>query len=732
MSPLRTDFASPPISMRPRPLWFWNDTTVRREGIREQMQMCLEAGYGGLGILPFGSDFSPSYLSDEYFALYGVALECARELGMTLSLYDEHGFPSGSVGARNSAATSAFAARHPGLLLKRLDKAERMASGPGLLEIRLPAAPPGAPPGVPPATIESVVAVNTVTLETLPLAGTGASAAASAAVEIVRDPAGGAVVRWDAPPGIWQLMVFSCVTDGEEICDYLDPEAGRAFIEMTHEAYYARFAEHFGTTIDSAFHDEPTLYRSGGRTWTHRFAEHFRELHGFDPAPLYPALWYDVGPRTAAMRNYLLSARTEFYARGFAGQIQAWSAEHGIAATGHQDQEEIENPASVSGDLIACFKYQEIPGIDKIGGDRPAERFYKVVSSAAYAYDRPFVMSETYGAMGDIGWDEIYRVALDQYTAGINMLIPHAVWYDDSRVVFRPELSPRNPLYAGSLRHFNDFLGRLNVLLQNAGRHVADVAILYPIDGLYAAHHFDGELGPYRGGVRVPESNYVEIAHLLSRRLGVDFRFLHPDVLDERGAARAGALEVAGTIHPGRFPLLILPAMRAIRPSTVAMVEELLAGGGHLIAVGDLPCASARFGDDEAPDRLRESIARHPNAQWIDWSPGGADDFPDDARATTLGAAIAAALPDPDVSITPAAGIGLIHKVHEGKSIYLVANLTDSHATVSLSLRGRMELEAWDPHTGRMEKAECRRGPDGRTHAALPLGPSRGAALVER
>ncbi len=705
MSSLRTDFVSPPMTMRPRPLWFWNDTTVSREGIRDQLKMCVEAGYGGLGILPFGPGFSPSYLSDEYFELYGVALEYAGELGMTLSLYDEYGFPSGSVGARNSAARSAFAARHPELLLKRLDKAERMASGPGPLEIRLPAGPAGAPP----PAVEAVVAVNTVTLETVPLAE----------AEIVADPAG-VVVRWDAPPGIWQLMVFSCVTDGEEICDYLDPQAGRAFVEMTHEAYYARFAAHFGTTIDSTFHDEPTLYRAGGRTWTHRFAEHFRELHGFDPAPLYPALWYDVGPRTAAMRNYLLSTRTELYARGFAGQIQGWSAEHGIAATGHQDQEEIENPASVSGDLIACFKYQEIPGIDKIGGNRPAERFYKVVSSAAYAYDRPFVMSETYGAMGDIGWDEIYRVALDQYTAGINMLIPHAVWYDDSRVVFRPELSPRNPLYADSLRDFNDFLGRLNVLMQNAGRHVADVAILYPIDGLYAAHHFDGELGPYRGGVRVPESNYVEIAHLLSRRLGVDFRFLHPDVLDERGAVREGAIEVPGTIHPGRFPLLILPAMRAIRPSTVSLIDELLAGGGHLIAVGELPRASARFGDDEAPDRLRETIARHPNARWLA------------APTAALGAAIAAALPEPDVTITPAEGIGLIHKVHGGKNVYLVANLNDAPATVSLSLRGRMELELRDPHTGRIAKAECRRDTPGRTSAAVPLEPSRGAALVER
>jgi hypothetical protein len=47
-------------------------------------------------------------------------------------------------------------------------------------------------------------------------------------------------------------------------------------------------------------------------------------------------------------------------------------------------------------------------------------------------------MSETYGAMpdfdkpGDLTWDDIWSIAMDQYSKGINMLIPHAVWYDNT------------------------------------------------------------------------------------------------------------------------------------------------------------------------------------------------------------------------------------------------------------------------------------------------------------
>ena len=100
-------------------------------------------------------------------------------------------------------------------------------------------------------------------------------------------------------------MFFVCVKNGYLSCDYLDPEAVDKFIDMTHQAYYNRFKEYFGTTIDSTFYDEPTLYRAEGRTWTGKFNEKFEAKYGFNPRVYYPALWYDIGPETQAARNYL-------------------------------------------------------------------------------------------------------------------------------------------------------------------------------------------------------------------------------------------------------------------------------------------------------------------------------------------------------------------------------------------------------------------------------------------
>ncbi len=658
---MRSDFRDPPVRDWPRPLWFWNDTEVTTPGVREQMRKSKELSkYGGFGILPFGKDFRPDYLSEEYFALYGVALEQARRLGMTMSLYDEYGFPSGSAGAPNSRDTSLFQRKHPNLTLKRLDKHEQTVAGPSAYEATIPS-----------GTLMSVVAMNTTTLERIHLT----------------DAADSRSLRWDVPQGTWKVMVFVCVTDGYPCCDYLDPEAADRFIEMTHQAYYDRFEDHFGTTIDSTFYDEPTLYRGEGRTWTDRFNEKFERRHGFDPRPYYPALWYDIGTDTQAARNYLFGFRTALYALGFPKRIQDWCDEHGIEATGHQDQEEVANPVSVSGDLMKCFQRQAIPGVDKIGGDRPAERVYKVVSSAAYNWDKALVMSETYGAMGDLDWNEMYAVALEQYTKGINLLIPHAVWYDDAHVTFKPELSYRSPIYAEGLPGFNTCLARLNVMLQSDARHVADIAVLYPIATLQGSHHLDGPLGYYQGGVAVPEADYLDVGETLIAA-GRDYTFLHPDVLDERCTIEDNELLLKNEIHPGRFKVLVLPGHKTIRWSNLRKIKAFHDAGGKVIATGELPQKSAEFGHDaDVAGAIATMFAKKPDA-------------------ATLRERLDNALAVYDVECEGGRPPRYIHKVKDEVHIYLFANIEPTALDTHMRLRGRLELEAWDPHTGNVQPAQ--------------------------
>lgn len=714
---LRQAFADPPLGYATRPLWFWNNTAVTAEGIAGQMQQAHDrCGYGGFGILPFGKEFKPEYLSEDYFKVYGAALKKAKELGMKMCIYDEFGFPSGSAGAINGDGVPRFGNRYPEHTIKRLDKHEQDVTGPGKFSVTLPA-----------GRLMSVVAMEMKSKKRIDLTAT------------VKD----GTITWTVPEGTWKVMIFLCVKDGDPNVDYLDPEAVAHFVEMTHQQYYNRFKEYFGNTIDGTFNDEPTLYRAAGRMWTGRFNEKFRARHGFDPAPWYPALWYDIGPETQAARNYLFGFRSELYATGFPKVIQDWCDLHGIAATGHQDQEEVVNPVSVSGDLMKCFKYQDIPGVDKIGGNRPAERFYKVISSAAYNWDKALVMSETYGAMGDIGWGTIYQVAMEQYTKGVNQLIPHAVWYDAGKVTFKPELSWRHPKYAEELPQYNKFMGRLNVMLQNHGRHVADIAVLYPIATLQGGHYLDGKLGHYQGGVAIPEADYVEVGELLATQVGRDYTFLHPEVLDERCSVKGKSLMLGNPVNHEQYQVLIMPGHQTINWSNLEKIKDFYDQGGKVIATGTLPSKSAEFGHDRevvatikamfpgddksTPESVLPDLSRNPQ--------GGMAVFLKQPSASSLREALDRMQDVHDVRFEVGKELRYIHKVKDGRDVYYLANLGSSPVSTWVELRGTLTPETWDPHTGDISSPEYAHEPRGSsriTKVKVELPPTKSLFIVAR
>ena len=708
-----SEFKTPPTKFRPDPLWFWNNTDITKEGIDAQMPGFLEkCGYGGLAILPFGPNLTPRYLTEEYFERYKYAVEKAAELGLTLSLYDEYGFPSGSGGAINADGVPRFRNRFPNLTMKRLDKIEEETRG-GATYVS-PVSKTG--------QLMAAVAMNADTKERIDLSG-----------NITEE-----TIVWKVPEGNWKIMQFVCVADDDPNMDYLSEEAAKAYISMTHEAYYKRMPEFFGTTITSTFFDEPTLYRAQARCWTPTFNETYIKKYGSSPALYYPALWYDIGPETQAARNALFGLRAELYAAAYPKAVSEWSKAHGIVATGHQDNEEIENPVGTSADLMKCFKYQDVPGIDKIGGDRPAEKFYKIVSSAAYNWDHSLVMSETYGAMGNIPWDTLYNVAMDQYSKGINMLIPHAVWFNDRDVTFEPELSHRNRLYNQGLYEFNTFLARLNMLLRNDDRFVTDVAMLYPIETMQGEHYFDGPLGAYAGGVKIPDMDYVQISQRLTNELGRDFQFLHPEVLQDACRVDKNGLTLANTKQYNTFRTLIVPSSKTISVANLAKILTFFEAGGQVIFTTQLPVKSTEPNADAQvvalmdkllPEKLRSSGEPHTNPA------GGRVVFLAKPGADALRNALARPSETFDVEfpegIVP---MRYIHKERAGKDIYYFANLNGKAFDSAVALRGKKRYELWNPHTGEVTALQpeyAKKGKDRVSLVRLRVEPSQSVFLVE-
>lgn len=712
-TPSPENFKNPPATYRPHTLWFWNNTPVTREGIDEQIiGLHDDSGYGGIGILPFGTEFTPKYLSDEYFDLYVYAVRKAAEQGLKVTLYDEYGFPSGSAGAINGDNTPRFMERYPDLTIKRLDKIEREVSNGETYCESLPKE----------GKLMGVVAMNIDTKERIDL---------SAKIS-------GDTLRWTAPQGSWKVMQFVCVTDGDPNMDYLNPAAAQAFIDMIHEAYYKRMPDAFGPVITHTFYDEVTIYRAQGRVWTPRFNEIYEERYGSNPILFYPALWYDIGPETQAARNALFTLRSDLYAEAYPQAITRWSREHKTIATGHQDNEEIVNPVGTSGDLMKCFRYLEMPGIDKIGTTRPtitrpAEKFYKIVASAAYNWDHSLVMAETYGLMGDLSMDSLRSVAIDQFIKGVNWFIPHAAWYNDKKVTFKPELSARNPHYADSLYDFTTFLARLQYMLQNDARFVTDVAVLYPIHTMQGDHYFDGPIRPYEGGVKIPYLDYVQVGEILSNEICRDYQWLHPEVLAANCTVDKTGLKLNNKIQYNTFQTLIIPASKTISTKTLEQALALFQNGGKVIFTSLLPTQSTEIGQDARIAELMAALLPQGTNRNTN-NAGGEVLFVSHPDAASLTEALQSETPT-DITFEPGKPLRYIHKERDGKALYYLANFSPAPYNAPITLRGKLRLEAWNPHTGERTPIKTtyqRQGNMTTTHFDLALQGRESIFIVEQ
>lgn len=178
------------------------------------------------------------------------------------------------------------------------------------------------------------------------------------------------------------------------------------------------------------------------------------------------------------------------------------------------------------------------------------------------------------------------------------MLIPHAVWYDDTRVTFKPELSWRHRPMRGASR-VQHVPGPAQHAAAERRRSCRRHRRPLPHRHTQGSHHLDGPLGHYQGGVGVPEADYVDVGELLSVTLGRDYTFLHPEVLDRKCVIERGHLVLPNRVHPGRFSVLILPGHKTIQWTSLAKIKAFYDQGGCVLATDQLPSKSeAEFGRD--------------------------------------------------------------------------------------------------------------------------------------
>lgn len=614
-----------------------------------------------------GKAESHGFMTPAWFSAMREVLDMAEAAGLPAVYYDEAGFPSGK----------ADHTLPPQYNRQILERREQTVSSSQAYTLDISQERPSA-----------LVALNSSSGERIDL------------MALEQDGA----IHWTAPRGKWRVQGFyvkRAQSSGNSVdyyaaSDYLDPEATNWFISSNYDRAYEGLSDYFGSTIKYTFFDDVGVYPDE-KTWHPSVGERFEELTGKPASLYYPALWDDIGPETSAARVAFFRARAEILGETFPKLVSSWAARHGVQATGHAPGNYDIQPTDTIGDPFKFYAYVDIPMADVLWGIGFARGGFKLISSVSAQRDLPMTAAEAFSVTHDANG---YRRMIELYVRGFNFFVTGA------RV-------PSEPF--GTHAQLNEWAGRSSYLLRG-GRHMADIAIVFPIESLQAFYSFNspGFSSELPAGTYVyADADYQAVGEMLLSNLHRDFTFIHPDTLaSDQFDVESGQLIMRNKVNQQTFRTVIIPGGEVLSAAALARVKAHYDAGGSVIATSLLPSRSAEFGRDQEIRDMIAAIFGEPEAggelRANRNSAGGQSVFVAKPSPDTLAAAFDLLGLRPEVELegrpNPTSGNGVFgytHRQRGDREIYYFGNSSDTLVDTRVRLRGRLsDVQLWNPHDG--------------------------------
>ena len=156
------------------------------------------------------------------------------------------------------------------------------------------------------------------------------------------------------------------------LIDYLNPDATRAFLKITHETYKQAVGDEFGKTVLGFFGDEPDY--TGFMPWTPKLLDEFRQQKGYDLQPYLPLLFAPKMTDEAwRVKADYWDVWSGMFRETFFGVQAEWCAKNNVEYLVHLNHEEqalrLDLPEDLirnEGDFFRDMRHVEVPGIDNL------------------------------------------------------------------------------------------------------------------------------------------------------------------------------------------------------------------------------------------------------------------------------------------------------------------------------------------------------------------------------
>jgi hypothetical protein len=646
-------FAAPPSDSRPLVRWWWFGPAVEQNELAREIAAMKKGGFGGFEIQPVyplalgdpGTGIrNLKFLSDEFLQDVRFANDTGRAQGMRVDVTLGSGWPFGGPHIPVTEASAKI-------------QMVAIAVPPGARSVALPAVGAG----------ERLLAVFLAE-------GTGAALGAAGARPLHFHP--GAVSVSAAPKNRARtLLAFIESRTGQQVkraglggegfvLDHMNAAAVRHHLDAVGEKLISAFGDN---PPYSVFSDSLEVY---GADWTDDLLAQFKRRRGYDLAPHLPALFFDTGPRTAAIRHDWGLTLSQLVDERYLQVVASWAKSHN---TQFRAQIYGSPPVTLSSNRLVPLAEGESDQWRQFTTMRWA-------SSANHDYGRAVTSAESWTWLHTQPFRATpldIKVEADRLLLqGVNQFVAHGWPYSP------PEAGePGWAFYAAAV--FNDhnpwwpvmsdvnaYLQRLSYLLRQ-GEPMADVAILLPTDDAFA------RMTP--GHASVTDQMRTLITDRLTQQIldsGYSFDYVDDAVLETEGF---------------KHKVLILPNVSRIAPPLYRRIASFAKHGGIVIAIGRLPDRGGGLVRARAEAREVRAIssalftAKVPNVRQTDEATVGA----------TLMAAIQA-----DLTGAPPE-IGFVHRKLADGDVYFVANTGNQPVRARLAFREQTaKAQWWEPRTG--------------------------------
>jgi hypothetical protein len=444
------------------------------------------------------------------------------------------------------------------------------------------------------------------------------------------------------------------------LIDYLDPEATRAFMKLTHETYKKAIGSEFGKTVLGFFGDE-TDY-NGIIPWTPRLLEEFQKGKGYDLKPYIPYFFMGklAGEAQRAYADYY-DVWSGMFRDGFFDVEAEWAARNHMEDLRHVGASSV--PLYLvrnEGDFFRDMRHVQVPGIDNIDRIGPgiAANFPKIASSAAHLFGRPRAWEEEGGGPGELG-----KFTADyNFVRGVASLQIRVATLSGggrgSRGGALPLLSPQGSAIAW-------YVNRLGYLL-SIGRPKAQVAMYRTTNSVWM------------GDVDTVDATERLAQQLLEHQ--VDFDYIDEQALTTVGTLDGGGLKnLSGQVYRG----IVIPSSSVITRAALDRLRAFATQGGRVIFVGRTPTmvVGRTFlnAAEKAPD-LSFAVLE-PSAE--------------------ITPRVLQALPKPDLALDrPCPPISYNHRSLLDADVYFLFNESGDSQSRIVTLAGGGDPQVWDAATG--------------------------------